>query len=156
VAEDERRSCLFDEATAAGAAPRAAAAWIANDLVRELRARDDLPTQLFSGAALAELIALVEAGGVTTTTAREVFAAMVAGAGSPRAIVAARGLAALTGEAALAPHVESVLAAHPAQVEAYRAGKTALLGFFVGLIMKATAGRADAAAVRELVSRRLG
>ena len=40
VAEDEARSRLFEEATAAGASPRAAASWIANDLVRELRVRD--------------------------------------------------------------------------------------------------------------------
>ena len=99
---------------------------------------------------------MVEAGEVTTTAAREVFAAMVAGEGSPRAIIEVRGLGVLAGEAALAPHVESVLATHPTQVEAYRAGKTALLGFFVGQVMKATGGRADAAAVRELVAKRLG
>jgi Asp-tRNA(Asn)/Glu-tRNA(Gln) amidotransferase B subunit len=81
---------------------------------------------------------------------------MVAGEGAPRAIVEDRGLGALAGEAALAPHVEAALAAHPAQVEAYRAGKTALLGFFVGQVMKATGGRADAAAVRELVTKLLG
>ncbi|HEX5760084.1 MAG TPA: glutamine--tRNA ligase/YqeY domain fusion protein [Thermoanaerobaculia bacterium] len=155
VAEDERYSRLFDEATAAGAVSRAAASWIANDLVRELRGRPS-PTPLFDGAALAELVAMVEAGEVTTTAAREVFAAMVAGEGGPRAIVEARGLGALAGEAALAPHVESVLAAHPSQIEAYRAGKTALLGFFVGQVMKATAGRADAAAVQEMLAKRLG
>ncbi len=154
VAEDESHSRLFEEAAAAGAAPRAAAAWIANDLVRELRARD-LTAPPFAGAALAELVALVEAGEVTTTAAREVFAAMVAGEAGPRAIVAARGLGALAGEAALAPHVESVLTAHPAQVEAYRAGKTALLSFFVGQVMKATGGRADAVEVRELVAKRM-
>jgi glutaminyl-tRNA synthetase len=155
VAEDDARSRLFEEAVAAGAAPRTAAAWIANDLVRELRARD-LAAPPFAGAALAELVGMVEAGEATTTAAREVFAAMVAGEGEPRAIVAARGLGALAGDAALAPHVESVLAAHPTQVEAYRAGKTALLGFFVGQVMKATGGRADAARVRELVQKRLG
>ncbi len=155
VAEDDVRTRLFEEATAAGASPRAAAAWIANDLVRELRARD-LAAPPFDGAALAELIALVEAGEITMTAAREVFAAMVAGEGRPRAIVEARGLRALAGEAALAPHVDAVLAAHPAQVAAYRAGKTALLGFFVGQVMQATGGRADAGAVRELVAKRLG
>jgi Asp-tRNA(Asn)/Glu-tRNA(Gln) amidotransferase B subunit len=155
VAEDDARARLFDEAVAAGAPPRAAAAWIANDLVRELRARG-LAAPPFDGAALAELVALVDSGEVTTTAAREVFAAMVAGEGPPRAIVAARGLGAVTGEAALAPHVAAVLAAHPEQAAAYRAGKTTLLGFFVGQVMKATGGRADAAEVRELVARRLG
>jgi glutaminyl-tRNA synthetase len=154
VAEDEARGRLFEEAVAAGAAPRAAAGWIANDLVRELRARD-LVAPPFAGAALAELVGMVEAGEATTTAAREVFAAMVAGEGAPRAILATRNLGALAGESTLVPHVESVLAAHPAQVAAYRAGKTALLGFFVGQVMKATAGRADAAAVRELVQKRL-
>lgn len=155
IAEDDARTRLLEEATAAGAAPRAAGAWIANDLVRELRARG-LASAPFAGAALAELVALVAAGAVTTTAAREVLAAMVAGEGRPRTVVAARGLAALAGEAALAPHIEAALAAHPQQAAAYRAGKTTLLGFFVGQVMRATGGRADAAEVRELVGRRLG
>ena len=55
----------------------------------------------------------------------------------------------------LEPLVEEVLAANADRVEAYRAGKTGLLGFFVGQVMKATNGQADARVVNELVRRRL-
>jgi aspartyl-tRNA(Asn)/glutamyl-tRNA(Gln) amidotransferase subunit B len=63
---------------------------------------------------------------------------------------------AVSDAAALAPIVEAVLAAHPAQVEQYRAGKDGLLGFFVGQVMKETKGQADARAVNELVRAKLG
>ena len=56
---------------------------------------------------------------------------------------------------ALEPVVERVLAANPAQVEAYRGGKEGLLGFFVGQVMKELGGKADARAVNELVRAKL-
>jgi len=57
--------------------------------------------------------------------------------------------------AALEPIVDAILAASPAQVEQYRAGKDGLLGFFVGQVMKETKGQADARAVSELVRSKL-
>jgi aspartyl-tRNA(Asn)/glutamyl-tRNA(Gln) amidotransferase subunit B len=62
---------------------------------------------------------------------------------------------AVTDTAALEPVVDAVLAAHPAQVEQYRAGKDGLLGFFVGQVMKQMKGQADARAVNELVRAKL-
>jgi Asp-tRNA(Asn)/Glu-tRNA(Gln) amidotransferase B subunit len=55
----------------------------------------------------------------------------------------------------LEPIVEAILAANPAQVEQFRAGKDGLLGFFVGQVMKETKGQADARAVSELVRAKL-
>ncbi len=57
--------------------------------------------------------------------------------------------------AALEPIIDEVLSANAANVEAYRAGKTGLLGFFVGQVMKATNGQADARVVNELVRKKL-
>jgi aspartyl-tRNA(Asn)/glutamyl-tRNA(Gln) amidotransferase subunit B len=56
-------------------------------------------------------------------------------------------------EAALAPIVERIVAANPAQVEQYRNGKDGLLGFFVGQVMKETQGKADPKVVNELLRR---
>jgi Asp-tRNA(Asn)/Glu-tRNA(Gln) amidotransferase B subunit len=55
----------------------------------------------------------------------------------------------------LLPVIDRVLAANPAEVEAYRGGKAGLLGFFVGQVMQATQGKADARAVNELLRERL-
>jgi Asp-tRNA(Asn)/Glu-tRNA(Gln) amidotransferase B subunit len=57
--------------------------------------------------------------------------------------------------ASLEPVIDAILAANPAQVEAYRGGKQGLLGFFVGQVMKETQGSADARVVSELVRARL-
>ena len=80
---------------------------------------------------------------------------MPAGEGRPAEIVDARGLRAISDESALAGQVASILEANPGQVAAYRGGKTALLGFFIGQVMQATRGRADAQTVRRLLQEQL-
>ncbi len=74
---------------------------------------------------------------------------------SPREIVEEQGLEQLSDAGALTEVVESVLAAHPDQVAAYRGGKSGLLGFFVGQVMRQTQGRANPQLVRELVDESL-
>ncbi|RMH20314.1 MAG: glutamine--tRNA ligase/YqeY domain fusion protein [Acidobacteria bacterium] len=150
LAEDEGRQAFFDAALAACGRPRAVAKWIANELQRELKERpvSALP---FDGAAFGELVALVEAGTITAVAAKEVLAEMLATGGRPRAIVEARGLQQVDDDGALRPLIEQALAAHPQQVAAYRAGKEALFGFFVGQVMRASAGKANPQRVRELL-----
>ena len=62
---------------------------------------------------------------------------------------------AVSDAASLEPVIDAILAANPAQVEAYRGGKQGLLGFFVGQVMKETQGSADARVVSELVRAKL-
>jgi aspartyl-tRNA(Asn)/glutamyl-tRNA(Gln) amidotransferase subunit B len=101
--------------------------------------------------ALAELIGLVRDGVVGSAGAKQVFAALVEGDGPPRAIVEQRGLGQIADEGQLRTVVDEVIAAHPAQAEQLRAGKQALIGFFVGQVMKATGGRAEPKRVQELL-----
>jgi Asp-tRNA(Asn)/Glu-tRNA(Gln) amidotransferase B subunit len=56
----------------------------------------------------------------------------------------------------LGPLIDTILAANPGQVAAFRGGKQGLLGFFVGQVMKETGGRADPRAVNELLREKLG
>jgi glutaminyl-tRNA synthetase len=142
---DRATVALYDETVAAGADPAAAARLIVQSL-RPLI--EDRPAP-FGGAALAALLAL----DVNAQTQREVLAEMVAGAGDPRELVARRG--ARTDAATLETLVTETVAAHADKAAAYRAGKTGLLGFFVGAVVKASDGRADPKEVKELVSRRL-
>ena len=66
-----------------------------------------------------------------------------------------RGLTQVSDEAALGAAIEAVLAASPGQVASYRAGKTGLLGYLVGQVMKATQGKANPALVNRLLKERL-
>ena len=129
--------------------------WLVNDLQRERKGRSlaELP---LTGQSLAELVALQDAGTISTPIAKEVFAQLLATGGSPRQIVEARGLEQVADPAQLRPVVEQVVAANPGQAAAYRDGKSALFGFFVGQVMKATQGKANPQRVQELLREVLG
>ena len=104
---------------------------------------------------LAELIALVETKRVNSKIAKELLARMWDGAGSPAAIVARESLSQTSDPAAIEHFVDEVLAAHAAVVAEYRAGKSNVIGFLIGQVMKASRGKADPALVNELVRAKL-
>lgn len=106
-------------------------------------------------AEIAALLALVEAGTINGKIAKEVFAAMRATGEGAEVIVAREGLAQVTDSGAIEAVVDEVLAASAAQVAQYRAGKTAVIGYFVGQVMKATKGRASPAEVQAALRRKL-
>jgi aspartyl-tRNA(Asn)/glutamyl-tRNA(Gln) amidotransferase subunit B len=85
-----------------------------------------------------------------------VFAELVERGGDPARIIADRGLDQVADEGALAAIVDRVVAENPDSVERFRAGKTALLGFFVGRVLKASDGKADPQVVRKVLAERLG
>jgi glutaminyl-tRNA synthetase len=145
---------LYAAVVAAGADPGHAARWVVHEVGRELKDRG-LAELGFGAGDLAELLALIDGGTITVTAGKEVLAEMAALGGSPAEIVRARGLEQLGDEAELARIVDAALSDNPDQVAAFRAGKTALMGFFVGQVMKASRGRADARQVRRLLDERL-
>ena len=128
--------------------------WVVNDLRRALKEIeiDDLP---FAPRAVGELVSLVDSKKITGKAAKTVFEALLAGEGNPLKIVQARGLEQLEDQGELERIVDGVLGAEESNVNEYRAGKTALFGFFVGQVMKASRGRADPKAVSELLRSRL-
>jgi glutaminyl-tRNA synthetase len=155
LARDEALGRLFDTAVTAGAPPRAAANWIVNELPRELGGSDTWQLA-FDGGALARLVALVEDGTLSSSGGREVLGILVRDGGDPDAIVERNGLRQVSDDSALDPIVAAVLAAHADRVEAYRGGRTGLLGFFVGQVMSRSGGRANPERVTEILTERLG
>ncbi len=102
-----------------------------------------------------EILRLVDAGTISGKQAKELYAAVVNTGRAPVDVVRERGMAVIGDESAIEAIAKSVLEANPKQVAAYRAGKTALLGFFVGQIMKQTKGSADPAVVNGVLARML-
>ncbi len=146
---------LFDQARAAYAGDLAGLAkWFVNELAGALGDRDTatLPTD---GAALAALVALVDAGTVTSRAAKDVLEVLLAEGGAPAAIVKARGLEVLDDSDALARTIDGVVAAHADMAARFRGGEQKLFGFFIGQVMQATGGKADPKAVRALLTARL-
>jgi len=138
-----------------GASPAAVARWIVNELPPALGNRDPADTRL-TGPSLGTLVAAVEAGEITGQVAKDVFAEMVERGADPRQVIAERGLAQVNDESAIAGLVSRVLVDNAGKVDEYRAGKTALFGFFVGQVIKASQGKANPKVVQELVRASLG
>lgn len=151
---DEAVAHFYDAAIAVHNNPKAIANWVANEVLRELKGRplEQLP---FTAVQLAELVKLVDQQAITSTGAKSVFAMMLAQGGAPASIVRRLGLDQTLSAAELAAAVDVVLAALPAKVAEYRAGKTSLLGMFTGQVIKATGGKASPQAVQEILKDRL-
>ena len=139
-----------------GADPAAARKWWTGELSRVAKERGvelaDLP---ITPADVAQVEALVQAGTVNDKLARQVLEGVLAGEGAPADVVAARGLAVVSDDAALLAAVDAALAAQPDVADKIRGGKVQAAGAIVGAVMKATRGQADAARVRELILQRV-
>jgi aspartyl-tRNA(Asn)/glutamyl-tRNA(Gln) amidotransferase subunit B len=148
----------FEAVARASGNARAAASFVLNDLVRAQREaqRDESDIGL-APDLLAELIRLVDRGTVSHSVARqELFPEVYRSGVSPRRLVEERGLAQVSDDAALLDLVRQVLADHPGQLAQYRAGKTGLLGFFVGQVVRRSGGRANPRLARELLQKEIG
>jgi aspartyl-tRNA(Asn)/glutamyl-tRNA(Gln) amidotransferase subunit B len=104
---------------------------------------------------LADLLALIEDGTINGKIAKDVLAEVVLSGKAPKKVVEEKGLAQVTDTSAIEQAIAEVIAANPKELEKYKAGKTNVVGFFVGQVMKKTAGKANPAAVNELLKKAL-
>ncbi|MEO7795365.1 MAG: Asp-tRNA(Asn)/Glu-tRNA(Gln) amidotransferase subunit GatB [Thermoanaerobaculia bacterium] len=149
----ERGLADYFEAVVAAAPtlPRAAANWVRNDLVRELKERQAGLAQAIAPERLAEILTLVEDGALSSSGARELLRAIWETGESAAAATARLGLGQVRDESQLVAWVAEVLKASPLQVAQYRAGKTQVIGYLVGQVMKLSTGRAEPQRIQALV-----
>jgi aspartyl-tRNA(Asn)/glutamyl-tRNA(Gln) amidotransferase subunit B len=141
----------------AGAPAAEARNWWLGPLAQAANSSGREPSELaVTPAQVARVVALVASGALTAGLARQVVDGVLAGEGGPDEVVAARGLAVVSDEGALASAVADALAADPDAAEKVRGGKVQAVGALVGRVMKATRGQADAAIVRRLLLEALG
>ncbi len=158
VLTDDRSKAEYFEATvAAGAPAKQAANWITQDISAFLNTNANLSLAdlKLQPKQLAELIGLIEKGTISNAGAKTVLPKLLAEGGSPTQIVEAEGLMQLSDPAAINAIIDDLIVAHPKELEQYRAGKTKMLGFFVGQVMKKTSGRADPKLTNQLLAQRL-
>jgi aspartyl-tRNA(Asn)/glutamyl-tRNA(Gln) amidotransferase subunit B len=137
----------------AGLDPKQVANWVTGEY---LRLRNQASGSIVvDPAELGALIRLVGDGSISRANAREVLELHIASGDGTQAIVEARGFRQISDAAALGATVDEVLAANPAAVADYRAGKVEVVGFLVGQVMKATRGQANAALAQAAVRERL-
>jgi aspartyl-tRNA(Asn)/glutamyl-tRNA(Gln) amidotransferase subunit B len=146
----------FEEAARASGHPKAVANWMTGELARRMKeGGHDTPSAGVAPDALAELIAHVDRGVVSTTLARQVLDRMWGSGRRAAEVVASEGVGRVDDAAALERIVRDTLAAHPRGVAQFKAGKTQVIGFFVGQVMKATRGQANPERVSAIVRREL-
>ena len=147
----------FEAAVAACGRPKAVANWVLNELLRELPGDDEraLAACPMPPGNLAGLITLIEDGTISGKIAKEVFEKMIRTGEDARSIVSREGLTQVADTDALGAVVDRVLAEHVKVALDYKAGKKAALGFLVGQVMKATAGKASPAVVNSLLAEKL-
>jgi aspartyl-tRNA(Asn)/glutamyl-tRNA(Gln) amidotransferase subunit B len=141
----------LEETVAAGAKPQAARKWWMGELARIANESEEGAVPNITPSQVAELAKLIEDGKINDRLAREVLGYVLAGEGSPGEIVAARGLEVVSDDGALIAAIEAALATQPDVLDAIREGRMQAAGQVIGAVMKAMAGSADAARVRELL-----
>jgi len=141
---------------AAGGEPKLVANWVAVELGAYLNREGlDVAQAPVDAIMLGGLVRRIGDKTISGKIAKEVFEAMWDGQGDADAVIESKGLRQITDSGAIEKAVADVLAANEAQVTQYRAGQTKLLGFFVGQVMKATAGKANPQQVNEILKRLL-
>jgi aspartyl-tRNA(Asn)/glutamyl-tRNA(Gln) amidotransferase subunit B len=147
---------LHPSPPATPATTKGIANWVMTELLRERKERrDEALDRILTPARLAELVGMVESGALSSTAAKEVFAAIRGSDEGPAAAAARLGLGQVSDEARIEQWVEEVIRQHAGPVGQYRTGKTQTLGFLVGQAMKLSGGRADPKAVQRLMRRAL-
>ena len=135
---------------------RAAANWILSELLRELKNADiDIAACKIKAEDLGALIRLVDDQTISGKIAKDVFVEMFATGKAPAEIVKEKGLVQITDSSAIEKIVDEVIAANPQQLERYRSGKTQLMGFFVGQVLKSSGGKANPQTVNEILKKKL-
>ncbi|NCJ07635.1 Asp-tRNA(Asn)/Glu-tRNA(Gln) amidotransferase subunit GatB [Synechococcales cyanobacterium C] len=157
ILTDDLAVAQYFEATLwAGAPAKQAVNWIMSDITGYLNTEKRSISEIaLTPAALAELIALIESSTISSKIAKDLLPKLLSQGGSPKALVEQKGLTQISDSATLTALIDQILAAHPQELEQYRAGKTKLQGFFVGQIMKKTNGRADPKLANQILSKKL-
>ena len=146
----------FEECASVFDRPKQVSNWIMGSLLGLLNAQTKTIDQSpIAARELAELIELVDQGVISGKIAKTVFEDMAVSGKPPRQVVEEKGLVQISDSAAIEEIVAKVLANSSAEVTAYKSGKTKLLGFFVGQVMKETRGQANPKLVNEILKQKL-
>lgn len=146
----------FETAARACGNAKAAANWILNELLREMKAgATDISASPVSAQSLAEMIKMIDSGGISGKMAKDVVVRMYQSGKSAEEIVGDMGGSQVSDESAIRALAGQVITANPKQLEQYRSGKTNLFGFFVGQVIKLSGGRANPQVVNEVLKKAL-
>ncbi|MBI4902444.1 MAG: Asp-tRNA(Asn)/Glu-tRNA(Gln) amidotransferase subunit GatB [Acidobacteria bacterium] len=147
----------YDAAVKASTDSKATANWVMGDLLGTLNAEGkEISESPITPERLGELVTLIAKGELSGKLAKDIFPKMWQTGDTARAIMEREGLQQISDSSALDKIVADVIAANPKQVEQFKSGKTQVIGFLVGQVMKASRGQANPAMVNDLLKAKLG
>ncbi len=157
LTQSQAMAAYFEAAAQACGQPKLASNWVMGEISRRLNAEEiGMDAVKVSSQQLAQLIARIQDGTISNNAARQVFDALWSGeATEVDAVIEAKGLRQMNDSGALEAIIDEVIAANPANVEQYRAGKDKAFNALVGQIMKASKGKANPQQVNELLKVKL-
>ena len=149
-------SDYYEQVVKTSGEPRLAANWVMGDLAATLKAEaKDYAESPVSAEQLGELVKMIAKNEISNKLAKEIFPKMFASGKRARVIMEEEGLQQISDTGALEKIIDEVIAANPKQVEQYRGGKTTVLGFLVGQVMKASRGQASPQTATDLLKSKL-
>ncbi len=153
---DKAAADYFEQAVAVYPQPRRIANLMHSEFLRECAQAGISPADAkMSPANIAELAEIIDKGQISPRMAHDLFAELFTTGASPEKTAAARGLVQVSDEGELEAIVSAVIAENPNEVQGYKAGKTKLISFFIGQIMRKTQGKANPALVNSLLEKKL-
>ena len=158
ISSDIDRADYFDACLAAGADAKQSANWMMGELSAYLNKHNASISQSpIAPALLAQLIARIDDGTLSSKTAKTLFDALWGAepAGNVDELIETHNLAQLSDDGALTKIVDDLIATNPKQFDELRSGKEKMLGFFVGQVMKATQGKANPQQVNQIIRNKL-
>ncbi len=144
----------YESAVEQGGSPKKVSNWIMTELLRELKG-EEITACKVSPHHLGKLLAMVEKGTISGKIAKTIFPEMMVTGEDPEKIVEEKGLVQVSDEGELQTMVSEIVAANPDQAQQFRDGKTKVMGFFVGQLMKKTQGKANPKLANELFAKEL-
>tara|TARA_B100000676_G_scaffold85360_1_gene85512 strand:- start:728 stop:2200 length:1473 start_codon:yes stop_codon:yes gene_type:complete len=147
---------FFEETVKYGADPKIASNWITSDISGYLKAnKQSFNSIKMTSKNLAEMISLISNNTISGKIAKDILPEIIETNISPKKLVDQKGLAMISDSSSLEIIVDELIKNYPDEVKAYKNGKTKLLGFFVGQLMKQTKGKADPKLANGIISSKL-
>jgi len=153
---DRELADYFEEALSEYKDAKKLSNWIMTELIRELRDRDmEITKYQVTPVNLAKLLGLIETGTISGKIAKTVFQEMMESGKDPGTVVKEKNLIQISDEGEILKIVQEIVAANPEQVQQFKEGKTKVMGFFVGQLMKQTKGKANPQMANQLFAKEL-
>lgn len=156
LTEDQAMTAYFEATIAAPANAKLVANWLMGDISAYLNTEKlSIADISLKPDSLAEMVTMIADGTISNKIGKDILPELLTQGGSAKTLVESKGLIQISDTGAIETAIAAVIAANPTELAQYRAGKTKLLGFFVGKVMKETGGRADPKLTNQLLLKQL-